>query len=635
MLAGPGTGKTLALTRRVLYLINVRGVAPSKILVLTFTRAAAFELRSRIAEAATSSTSAVNAPRISTLHAFALRQLIHNVDTTDRLPVPVRVADDWEERDIVENDLKYLLDYPADKVGDLFLALSNDWDTLKAENPNWASEFVDSRFLGAWHAHRQMYGYTLRSELVYQVKRSIEQSSNFVLESNFEHVLVDEYQDLNSCDLGLIKAIVSSGGQLFVAGDDDQSIYGFRHAHPEGIRNYEEEYFPSQSFSLNICMRCDRAIISLAKFIAELDFDRIHKSLEPRMEAGEGAVRILRFESYQQEAVGVAEICKQMISMDGWRPNEILVLLRNDRHGTYSGPIAEALRGVGIPVNEGIDDPFKDPSARKFYAVLHVLADAGDSLSIRTWLQLTRGIGDKAIAELNRLAAELDKRFSAIALAVRENPAMITNFGGRIKSALDELEELRQTGLALLDSCEGSATGEELLAAVAQLSDAVIEDKEIRDATMLHIRYSVANTECGKLSDLLRSLATTVNEIEPANSNEGVAIMTMHKAKGLTARGVIVAAAEDELIPGSADSNERRHDERRLLYVSLTRARSHLYVMYCDRRYGRQRHSGRNSGNSIRSLTRFLADGPIRPVPWKDVEDIRAWPDWVGVDAGH
>ena len=241
MLAGPGTGKTLALTRRVLFLIEEHGILPSDILVLTFTRAAAAELRGRISDALNDHE---ELPQISTLHAFALRQLVRNSSVVERLPSPVRVADDWEERNVILEELKSRLSYGIDVVRDRFLELSSDWDTLKADNPAWDEMFVDSTFLGAWQEHRNIYGYTMRSELVYQVKRSLEQSGDFKLDSNFTHILVDEYQDLNLCDLAVIRAIVNLGPELFTTGDDDQSIYGFRHAHPDGNKKIRQRPYP-------------------------------------------------------------------------------------------------------------------------------------------------------------------------------------------------------------------------------------------------------------------------------------------------------------------------------------------------------------------------------------------------------
>ena len=225
LLAGPGTGKTLTLTRRIAYLVSEKGISPEKILVLTFTRAAAFELRKRIAEILGDQQGKL--VRVSTLHSFALRQLLRNSNLIDSLPRPLRIADDWEERHIILEDLKSILGYDLKTVREKFNLLSADWQTLDADNEEWENQFPDSRFIGAWRQHRKIFGYTLRSELVYQLKRAFEQIGEFSLESDYSYLLVDEYQDLNRCDLAVISAIRDKRVEVFVAGDDDQSIYGF------------------------------------------------------------------------------------------------------------------------------------------------------------------------------------------------------------------------------------------------------------------------------------------------------------------------------------------------------------------------------------------------------------------------
>ena len=231
LLAGPGTGKTLVLTRRIVYLIEEKGVNPEQILALTFTRAAAFELKQRVAKELGDD----RMPKISTLHSFALRQLLRNSSRITSLPQPLRIADDWEERHIILEDLKRILN--LENIGEakeFFSQLSADWESLIEEE----NLTPDPRFIGAWREHRKIFRYTLRSELVYQLKRSLEQISDFDLEHPILHLLVDEYQDLNKCDLAVIKAISNRGVEVFVAGDDDQSIYFFRKAHPDGIRIY-------------------------------------------------------------------------------------------------------------------------------------------------------------------------------------------------------------------------------------------------------------------------------------------------------------------------------------------------------------------------------------------------------------
>ena len=614
MLAGPGTGKTLALTRRVLFLIEERGISPSDILVLTFTRAAAAELRGRISNVLNNHE---EFPQISTLHAFALRQLVVNSSVIERIPSPVRVADDWEERHVILEDLKSRLSYGIGKVRDLFLKLSNDWDTLKADNAAWHEKFVDPTFLGAWQEHRNIYGYTMRSELVYQVKRSLQQSGNFKLDSNFTHILVDEYQDLNLCDLAVIRAIVNLGPKLFATGDDDQSIYGFRHAHPDGIRRFGEDHTPSQSLSLSTCVRCDRNIIELAKFVANLDPNRLPKKLEPRPDAGKGQVAIFRFENQTKEADAVARLCEFLVSDHGCTLGDILILLRNDHNGAYSQPICEALLNHDIPVSPESNNPIDLDDGRRLKSILHLIVNPNDSLSIRTWLQLAEGIGGKAINALYENAQKHNCRFAEAAQSVQQDESRLPRFGHRIKVEMDHLMKLRTAEVSHFEGSGDSTDSNKLLVALERLGDAVIRQPDSQGQVIGYLRKIVKDAGVSTPSELLTMLSASDSRIEPGIDDKGVNIMTMHKAKGLTAEAVIVVAAEDEVIPGQKDGRDEA-DERRLLYVSLTRAKKHLFVTYCDRRTGQQQYKGSKGGGTQRNLTRFLQDAPISPEPLEE-----------------
>ena len=160
LLAGPGTGKTLTMTRRILWLITEKGVSPSQILALTFTRAAASELRRNLKY--NLEERGVDLPRVSTLHSFALRQIIRNASLT-ALPQPLRIADDYEERQIIIEELSNLIGVKVRETQKLLNELSSDWQKLTADTPDWVTRFPNPQFLGAWKQHREVYGYTLLS----------------------------------------------------------------------------------------------------------------------------------------------------------------------------------------------------------------------------------------------------------------------------------------------------------------------------------------------------------------------------------------------------------------------------------------------------------------------------------------
>lgn len=612
MLAGPGTGKTLTLTRRIAYLVIEKCVTPSQILAITFTRAAAFELRNRTAEVLGQQN---KLPRVSTLHSFALRQLLRNSDRIDSVPQPLRIADDWEERHIILEDLKNILGYDLKTVKEKFNLLSADWQTLVADEKDWEERFPDPPFLGAWRQHRGILGYTLRSELVYQLKRALEQSEKFSLESNYSHLLVDEYQDLNRCDLAVIAAIRGNGVEVFGAGDDEQSIYGFRYAHPEGIRRFNKDHIPSSSLILGTCVRCDRSIIRLALFVAKLDPNRLEKPLEPRDDADEGEVYILRFKNEELEAKNVASICRYLLDREGYTPKDILILMRSDRYGVFSSVLREALEAQNVPVTVRVEGtPLDISDGRIFLSVLRLLADDTDSLALRTLLML-RGnrIGKESYSALYNLARDNGETFSMASRKVMTEPELIPRLSERIAIELQEIQNIIDRHHDHFETLTDSSESEDLLSSLRNLAEDVIQDTNSRAEVLRFLESIVAETNSANHIELLRVLSSSLEEQEQELDSASVNIMTMHKAKGLTASAVIIIAAEDEYIPGR-QIGEKEGDERRLLYVSLSRARHFLAVTYCEDRIRQQKHTGRTSGQSRRTLTRFLRDAPIAPI---------------------
>jgi DNA helicase-2/ATP-dependent DNA helicase PcrA len=224
LLAGPGTGKTYVLVRRVEFLVEEHGVPSRRITAVTFTRAAAAEMRERVVRRLGPPGEAV---RVSTLHSYALRELLRQ--GAAGLPMPVRVVGDWEERWIVNQELATMLARRIAQVREAILRLADDWDTLATDGQGWEDGFPDPQFLEAWRRHREVYGYTLRPELVYQLLCELRTNPHFSPVTPCEVVLVDEYQDLNLCDLTTIRTLCHRAeAELFAAGDDDQSIYSFR-----------------------------------------------------------------------------------------------------------------------------------------------------------------------------------------------------------------------------------------------------------------------------------------------------------------------------------------------------------------------------------------------------------------------
>jgi superfamily I DNA/RNA helicase len=227
-----------------------------------------------------------------------------------------------------------------------------------------------------------------RSELVYRVKRALYERPEFRLERNFEHIIVDEYQDLNRCELEVVRALTEDGAHLYVAGDDDQSIYGFRHAFTQGIREFINAFRGATDEELEVCHRCDRDILRLALSVAALDPRRVAKNLHSASD-DDGTVVVLGFKRGAAEAKGVARICKYLIDVEGVVPGEILILQRRDFGAAFSTPLIEHLDRLDIPAQRYVN-PFAvldEESGRQVVCVLRLLSNRDDSLA---WRQMMK-----------------------------------------------------------------------------------------------------------------------------------------------------------------------------------------------------------------------------------------------------
>jgi len=472
--------------------------------------------------------------------------------------------------------------------------------------------------MGAWQEHRKVYGYTLRSELVWQLKHAVEENPDeFDLEGNIQHLLVDEYQDLNKCDLAVIRILAERGAEVFCAGDDDQSIYGFRRAHPAGIRRFLDEYQPSTPLELDICWRCDRAIITIGQYVADQDYDRLKKPLYPRDDAGDGEVHLLRFPNEYREARGVASICKYLTEVEEYAADDILVLLRSDHQRRYSSVLEAAIAQTGLEVNVRAErgGPMDESPGRHLLCLMRLSVNDCDDLSWRTIFQLAgrkNQIGLKTISDIYDYATEEGLQFHQVLQRIEENPQLISR-GRFVQQEIAAVHELtaqladlvRAEPSDVQDEAERARAREELLERLADFAKIIIPSQEDLQVVLAHVRKVAERSDVTTFGQLLGALVgpedTPDQELECGKIN----ILTMHRAKGLSAKAVIIVAAEEQLIPGNA-AGEDFNDQRRLLYVSLTRAKHCLYVTYCNKRRGCQRYSGSDPGNPQRTLTPFL-----------------------------
>lgn len=508
-------------------------------------------------------------------------------------------------------NLKNILNSNIGTVRTKFNQLSADWETLNVEKDNWEAEYPDPKFLGAWRKHRETYGYMLRSELVYQLKKSIEQNPDFKLDQLYKHILVDEYQDLNKCDLEVVKRLTYLGANLYVTGDDDQSIYGFRFAYPQGIRMFDHDYSPCSVLPLENCVRCGENILKIALFVARLDVSRREKPLKAYNTKQPGEVHLLNFSDQNEESQCVAKICKYLIEKIGIAPKDILILTRNDRHGIFSNVLKEALIEINVPAftQADIDNPLDQNDGRIFLSLLRLIINPKDHLAWLTLFKVRKnGIGEQTISKIYQFASNEGITFSDVLSKIVNSPSLLNINDSNLRIEIKEISDLITQFTSVAND-----SSQELVLLLTNISKKIIANDNFRQKVIAYLQSLISLSEVKSLRDLLVTISTSLGDKEQDIDINSVNIMTMHKAKGLTADTVFMVGAEDEYIPGDQIGEAKEGDERRLLYVSLTRAKRILYITYCNKRTSRQMYSGSTSGKVRRTITRFLRDSPLRP----------------------
>ena len=299
VLAGPGTGKTFALTRRVARLLE-SGAEPSRMLVCTFTRTIAADLKKEIAALGLEDIDAV---RAGTLHGFCFSLLSRGevLALTGRKPRPLLK---FEQRFLLE-DLKDSRFGGIRGCSRRLEAFNSAWARLQSDEPGWPSDPVDRRFQAELKSWLLFHQAILVGEVVPETLRYLRENPSSEDRSAFEHVLVDEYQDLNRAEQVLLD-LLAEDGTLTVIGDENQSIYSFKFAHPEGISRFHENHPGTHDETLDECRRCPALVIELANHLISRNDTSVPRPLQPTSTTPPGEVFVVQWPSMRDEARGLA-----------------------------------------------------------------------------------------------------------------------------------------------------------------------------------------------------------------------------------------------------------------------------------------------------------------------------------------
>jgi DNA helicase-2/ATP-dependent DNA helicase PcrA len=493
------------------------------------------------------------------------------------------------------------------KLDDLLREMAANWESLRPEERPGVDAGERARLLGAWNEHRQIYGYTLLSELPYGLMTALRDHPD-LRGVDFDLLVVDEYQDLNACDLEIFRLLADRGCTVIAAGDDDQSIYSFRKADPEGIRRFPTDYPGSADYPLSVTQRCGRKIIEGASFVIEGDPDR--PAGRPRLTSASGSpdgeVALLSFDDQASEAEGIASLIQRLVRVEGVPPSEILVLLRSDHNGSFSKPIKENLARLGVPSADPDAVPrlLGEDANRQLLAMFRLLVHREDSLAWATQLLLTTGVGQAFLDYVYEKARVQRQPFGKVLLELSANDFAGGPRGSTGKANLMIRQALNWLNQRPVPEQRDGRWGQWIIETAAN-GFSPTPTQALKE--LLLALDEQAEPEQG-LGRYLGQIAPLGKDMALAHS-AGVRIMTMNGAKGLTVRATIIAALEEGLVPRpDCDLGE----ERRLLYVAMTRAKKFLFVTWARRRRGPTARAGAARVGAMRRHSHFLDGGPER-----------------------
>ena len=597
VLAGPGTGKSATLVALVDRVLTQQGSL--RIKLLTFTRAATAELAKQV-----SSLSTAESERPSTIHSFSISVLLHNPGTSG-FPEPLRIVDGWEEKSIVRPSLRDVSRFSLARLNRLITEMAANWQSLEESRDPRVLPEERSQFLGAWEQHRRIYGYTLLAELPYALRGALIDHPDLCA-LDYDALIVDEYQDLNACDLEVLKLLSNRGISIIGSGDDDQSIYSFRKAAPSGIRQFLSVYPSSADYTLSVSQRCGHRILEWANYVIAGDPDRpsMRALVQPASGAPVGNVAFLSFRGHMAEAEGVANIVQALVQKEEVAPSEIVVLMRSDYNRTFSSPIKEKIEARGISCFDptAVTELLAESTNRRLIAVLRLLCHREDSLAWATLLNQENGIGQSFINYIYELARANNTTFAKGLL-----DAYFNGFPEALASRSGRARQFMNRALAWL---EGHILPDPPNEGWCQWVTELDEDGFLPKPTQTLVRLL---EELDQVVEEGCTLSRYLSQIEPLGRDlvqtqpNSVRIMTMTASKGLTVRAAILVALEDGIVPRpDADLSE----ERRILYVAMSRARDYLYGTWARRRRGPTARAGQATLR-LRRPSHFLRSGPV------------------------
>ncbi|MCX7725691.1 MAG: UvrD-helicase domain-containing protein [Chitinispirillaceae bacterium] len=588
--AGAGTGKTRVLTAKIAYLIDL-GVSPKQIFAATFTNKAANEMRERVEKFTNSS---VEEMWLGTFHSLCAR-LLRRESKHLGFPQYFSIYDRSDQESLLKKARK---EAGSDERSIALSVIVNSISALKQNciTPEEAMKnsygFYEKEIANIYCIYQRMLkeqaamdfdDLLMNTVILLRENESILKYYN----EKFRYILIDEFQDTNSAQILLIKLLGFTNQIIFAVGDDDQSIYEWRGAKIENILNFSSSFPNVKIFKLEQNYRSTGAILDFANEVIKGNKNRTPKKLWTQKEYGI-PVTLIRYRDDRQEAADIVETIFKEIK-NGLKGREIAILFRTN---AQSKIFEDEFRKRKIPyMIVGGMSFYERSEIKDCLAYLRLLVNPADNVSFeRIYNTPARGLGEKALEILYELSKKQGQ--SLLTTLLTNDPEI---FGSRFVKGFSELKELF---LLLKESLDSGKKVYEILKDVVEYSGYIemldkqdTEESFNRKQNILELENDIFNWSERNPNKTLADFLTEVSLITDIDTyevrEEAVNMMTMHSAKGLEFKRVFIVGLEDGIIPSKRnfDDEAKIEEERRLLYVAVTRAMEKLTCSFAEMRY--------------------------------------------------
>ena len=593
VLAGPGSGKTRVLTQRIAYLVQGLGVRPQNILAVTFTNKAAREMEFRLEKLLQEDFKGI---WLGTFHANCAKILRREAQYAD-FDNNFVIMDADDQLAIVKRAIKDLnLDEKSYRPTSIHAAISTAKNNLITAADYPAQSYRDAVVKRIYERYQEL----LRASDAVDFDDLLLEAVRLLVDNpqvrekyarRFEHVLVDEFQDTNLVQYELLKLLGSHHGNIFVVGDEDQSIYRWRGADYRNVLRFEEDFKGSQKILLEQNYRSTQTVLDAARAVIDRNAFRTPKHLFSNRGKGD---RITLYEAADDhaEAAYVVDTIRQRLAGGRAKGGDFAVMYRTN---AQSRLLEEAFLRVGLPYRlVGAQRFYGRREVKDIIAFLRLAHNPEDEISLLRVINVPpRGIGEKTLIALQlnarqvnlspgRLLLELGQQGEKSAIWDKfsgRGALMLADFGGTL-SAWRSLHENDQSLPALFDRILADTGYREYI-------DDGSEEGSDRWANVEELRKLAYDYAERGLTVFLENLAL-VSDQDTIPNDEATAptLLTLHAAKGLEFNQVFIIGLDEGLLPHSRskDDVEEMAEERRLFYVGLTRAKNHVQLVRCHQR---------------------------------------------------